>query len=170
MDIRNVNDMKKLGQAKSGETESYEPPKYLVKPHEGDTLYPYAENEYKKAKENLMKSESPLITTSYKKFMDRYNKTFGKTSKSVNESSEYKELDITIEKIEATKDMYDVSYVFQEDDSMYQFSGSLIPYKTGRSEEYRFEPSWFMDEESENFYEENWEDIEEQILNKFFNS
>lgn len=169
MDIKNVNDMKKLGQTKKGETESYEPPKYLVQPHEGETLYPFAEKEYKKAKENLMKSESPLITISYKKFMDRYAKTYGKKEKSMNESSEYKELDITIEKSES-RGLYDVYYVFQENDQMYQFSGRLIPYHSGRNGEYSFEPSWFADEDSENYYEDNWEMIEEQIIDKFHNS
>jgi hypothetical protein len=76
MDIKTVKDMQNLAQAKKGETESYDPPKYLVQPHEGDTMYPFAEKEYTKAKEDLIKSESPLITTSYKKFIERYKKNY----------------------------------------------------------------------------------------------
>jgi hypothetical protein len=76
MDIKTVKDMQDLGKAKKGETESYEAPKYLVKPHEGEEMYPYAENEYIKAKDSSMKSGSPLITTSYKKFIERYKKNY----------------------------------------------------------------------------------------------
>lgn len=76
MDIKSVKDMQELGKSKQGETESYEPPKYLIQPHEGETLYPFAEKEYLKAKGESMKSGSPLITTSYKKFIERYKKNF----------------------------------------------------------------------------------------------
>lgn len=76
MDIRSVKDMQNLGKPKKGETENYEPPKYLVQPHEGDEMYPFAEQEYMKAKDATMKSGSPLITTSYKKFLERYKKNY----------------------------------------------------------------------------------------------
>lgn len=79
MDIKTIKDMQNLSKAKKGETESYDPPKYLVKPHEGDTMYPFAEKEYMKAKDESMKSESPLITTSYKKFIERYKKNYSGT-------------------------------------------------------------------------------------------
>ena len=68
MDIKSVKDMQNLGKSKNGETESYDPPKYLVQPHEGDQMYPFAEKEYLRAKKDSMESGSPLITTSYKKF------------------------------------------------------------------------------------------------------
>jgi hypothetical protein len=74
MDIKSVKDMQNLGKSKSGETESYDPPKYLVQPHEGDQMYPFAEKEYLRAKKDSMESGSPLITTSYKKFIERYKK------------------------------------------------------------------------------------------------
>jgi hypothetical protein len=63
---------------------------------------------------------------------------------------------------------YSVDYVFKEDGIMFQFSGSLNPYHTGRGFEYEFEPSWFQDDESETFYNDNWEKIEDQILQKFY--
>ena len=48
--------------------------------------------------------------------------------------------------------------------------GVLNPYNSGRSEEFNFEPEYFMDDDTEEYYDNNWEDIEEQILNKFNNS
>lgn len=63
---------------------------------------------------------------------------------------------------------YSVEYVFEEDGIMLQFSGSLIPFHTGRDYDYQFEPSWFQDDESENYYNENWEKIEDQIMDKFY--
>lgn len=63
---------------------------------------------------------------------------------------------------------YSVDYVFEEDGLMFQFSGSLNPYHTGRATEYEFEPSWFQDDESERYYSDNWEKIEDQILQKFY--
>ena len=43
------------------------------------------------------------------------------------------------------------------------FDGTLIPYHTGRSLEYSFEPNTFSDE----YYDEHWEEIEEEILKEF---
>jgi hypothetical protein len=37
-------------------------------------MYPFAEKEYLRAKKDSMESGSPLITTSYKKFIERYKK------------------------------------------------------------------------------------------------
>ena len=48
------------------------------------------------------------------------------------------------------------------------FDGRLRKYHSGRANEYEFEPSYFNDEESEAYYDENWESIEEEILNKFY--
>ena len=74
MDIKSVKDMQELSKPKKGETASYESPKYLIEPHEGETLYLFAVKEYLKAKGESMKSGSPLITTSYKQFIERYKK------------------------------------------------------------------------------------------------
>lgn len=94
----------------------------------------------------------------------------------VNELEKSSDIEITITKRnEDERDLkrhgqtkYDVDYVYTEDDTMIQFSGSLNPYHTGRDYEYEFEPSWFHDKESEQYYNENWEDIEEEILEKFY--
>lgn len=94
----------------------------------------------------------------------------------IRESGPASDVDITITKYESdergpkrdSKPKYSVDYVYAEGDSMIQFSGSLNPYHTGRDTEYEFEPSWFQDDESEAHYNENWEEIEEQILGKFY--
>lgn len=49
------------------------------------------------------------------------------------------------------------------------FDGTLIKYHSGRAEEYEFEPSYFDDKESEDYYDNNWEKVEEEILNEFYN-
>lgn len=74
MEMKNVGDMKKLGSSGKGKTEDYNPPKYLVQPHEGDEMYPFVEKEYLKAKKESEKKDSPFITTSYKKFVERQKK------------------------------------------------------------------------------------------------
>ena len=47
------------------------------------------------------------------------------------------------------------------------FDGSLK--KNKNSGEYEFEPDYFEDKESENYYDENWEEIGEEILDAFYN-
>ena len=67
-------------------------------------------------------------------------------------------------KIEEDGDNYEVNYQFDD----YEISGVLQKYYTGRANEYEFQPSWFADEESEKYYDENWEDIEDEILGVFY--
>lgn len=52
-------------------------------------------------------------------------------------------------------------------ENTYDIYGNIIPFHTGRAEEYEFEPSWFSDNESEKFYSENWEDIEELVIDAY---
>jgi len=47
-----------------------------------------------------------------------------------------------------------------------EITGNLEAYDTGRCKEYSFEPSWFSSDEAEEFYNENYNEIEEQIQNK----
>ena len=70
------------------------------------------------------------------------------------------ELEIEIEKINGK---YHVDYSFKHNGKEIEFSGSLNMYHSGRSEEYEFEPSWFSDQESEDYYDRNWEKVEDQI-------
>lgn len=94
----------------------------------------------------------------------------------MHESSASTGVEITITKDEVDErrpekhkePRYSVDYSYTEGDSMIQFSGSLNPYHTGRAYEYEFEPTWFQDDESEQYYSEHWEDIEDEILGKFY--
>jgi hypothetical protein len=62
---------------------------------------------------------------------------------------------------------YDVNYQITVDGTLFEIEGELVPYNSGRAEEYKFEPSQFDDKETEEYYDEHWEEIEEQILKKF---
>lgn len=66
---------------------------------------------------------------------------------------------------------YDVNYLVTFPNKKFiELTGTLIPYHTGRDYDYEFEVGWLADEEEENYYEENSEKIEEEILNKFYNT
>jgi hypothetical protein len=47
----------------------------------------------------------------------------------------------------------------------FELTGEIVPYHSGRDIDYSFEPSSYEDEE---YYSDHWEDIEEEILNKFY--
>lgn len=59
---------------------------------------------------------------------------------------------------------YSVSYQLDTEDGFVDISGSLIIKNTGRNDEYFFEPDYFIDEYSEDYYDNNWEEIEEEII------
>lgn len=82
-----------------------------------------------------------------------------------DEGGNVDELEIEFEK-ENGRIMVEYSLKMGEDEI--EISGRLIPYNTGRSEEMEFEPSYFTDEKSERYYDNNWERIEEQILNAYY--
>lgn len=63
---------------------------------------------------------------------------------------------------------YTVCYLYDSEGKEIEINGRLIPYGTGRSVEYEFEPDGFTDKETEEFYDNNWEDIEEEILHEFY--
>lgn len=50
--------------------------------------------------------------------------------------------------------------------SFLEIEGRLNTYNTGRCEEYSFEPSWFSGTDSEEYYSNNWEAIEEIVINQ----
>jgi hypothetical protein len=68
------------------------------------------------------------------------------------------------------KNKFHVNYQTIINDNLIEIEGTLIPYHTGRSMEYEFQPDYFMDEDTEQYYDENWEDIEKEILSKFYES
>ena len=76
-----------------------------------------------------------------------------------------KELEIEFEKRDT---FIRVEYSVKIDDQEIEFSGTLKPYHTGRDEEYEFEPGYFTNEASEKYYDDNWDKIEEQILDAFY--
>lgn len=48
----------------------------------------------------------------------------------------------------------------------YEFDGT---YKVAASGDFEFEPDWFADKASEDYYDQNWETIEEEISTAFTN-
>jgi hypothetical protein len=63
---------------------------------------------------------------------------------------------------------YHVNYQIEVNDRLVELEGTLSPFNNGRSIEYTFEPDYFTANEDEVYFEENWEDIEDQILSKFY--
>ena len=65
---------------------------------------------------------------------------------------------------------YDVNYIvtFPNKDFI-ELTGTLKPYNTGRDYDYEFEVDYFAEEKEENYYDENSENIEKEILDKFYN-
>jgi hypothetical protein len=63
---------------------------------------------------------------------------------------------------------YEIVFKYPDGVKRIKIKGQLIPYHTGRSEEFEFEPTYFDDDDSEKYYDENWEKIEDEILNKFY--
>lgn len=71
-------------------------------------------------------------------------------------------LKIEIEYDEDT-DSYEVEYEFDG----IEIYGVLEKYYTGRDNQYEFKPSYFEDTRAEEYYDENWEDINDEILSVF---
>jgi hypothetical protein len=65
--------------------------------------------------------------------------------------------------IEEDRDGYEVNYQFDD----YEITGVLEKYYTGRGNDYKFIPSYFADKGSEDYYNDNWEDVEDEILSVF---
>lgn len=63
---------------------------------------------------------------------------------------------------------YDVNYQITVDGNLIEITGKLKPQNSGRGEFFEFEPDYFVDAESENYFDENWEDVESQIINKLY--
>ena len=61
---------------------------------------------------------------------------------------------------------YDVTFTKQLDNGeMFELKGSLQEFHDGRDYDYEFEPSYISNED---YYSDNWEQIEQFILNKFY--
>ena len=61
---------------------------------------------------------------------------------------------------------YDVTFTKELDNGeMFELTGSLREFHDGRDYDYEFEPSYISNED---YYSDNWEQIEQFILNKFY--
>jgi hypothetical protein len=66
-----------------------------------------------------------------------------------------------------SRNKYHVNYQLMDGDNLIEIEGQLNPYHSGRAEEYEFEPTYFSDTHSEEYYDNNWERVEDEILDKF---
>ncbi|ADR20435.1 hypothetical protein MATR_19450 [Marivirga tractuosa] len=64
------------------------------------------------------------------------------------------------------KGAYEVFYQTNKFKSFIEITGHLIQFHSGKSEDYKFEPDE-IEKEYEKVYDQNWEQIEEDILNGF---
>lgn len=69
-----------------------------------------------------------------------------------------------IEIVKQSKDNYFVNYQIADE---IEIEGNLIMFNTGRSKEFKFEPSDIQSEYQE-YYDDNWESIEDEILSYFW--
>ena len=94
----------------------------------------------------------------------------------MNENVQENNVEIEITKIEHDErsnrkpvNKFHVNYQIIVNGELMEIEGLLLPYHTGRSEEHTFEPTSFIDDETEEYWENNWEEIEDEILSKFSN-
>lgn len=65
--------------------------------------------------------------------------------------------------------LYEVNYQIEVDGGLVEIEGKIKKIGTGRSDEYEFDPNYFSDSFSEKYWDENWENIQQQIINYFIN-
>ena len=64
--------------------------------------------------------------------------------------------------IQITEDNSSFIYI----DGDVEISGELMKCYDGRKYFFKVEPNWFLDDNSEDYWNDNWEDIEESIIKK----
>jgi hypothetical protein len=67
------------------------------------------------------------------------------------------------------EDRINFNYESDKFDSPVEFTGQLKSYDSGRMTDYEVELDSFNSEEEIKIWEENWEDIQEEIINAYFN-
>ncbi|MCK9417611.1 hypothetical protein M0Q97_13295 [Candidatus Dojkabacteria bacterium] len=73
---------------------------------------------------------------------------------------------ITIDITKINKKQYFVNYQITVDGDIIEIEGKLTQYDSGRAKEFKFEPDYL--ENVEEYYDENWEKIEDEILAYFW--
>jgi hypothetical protein len=63
---------------------------------------------------------------------------------------------------------YLASYQINEPAGSMEIEGTLTSYDTGRCVEYKFKPDYYSSIQAENYFDNNWEEIEDQIIEKFW--
>jgi len=74
---------------------------------------------------------------------------------------------LNIDITESDDDIH-IDYEITVDGYYIEFEGILEKYHTGRSVEYEFNPTSFMNPISEKYYDHFWQEIEDEILNEFY--
>ncbi len=82
----------------------------------------------------------------------------------INESNGAPERPVISVTKSETDDSYDVIYTITVVDETFEFTGKATSYDSGRGVFYEFNPTFFLDDESEKYYDDNYESIEEEIL------
>ena len=90
----------------------------------------------------------------------------------LNETGSQAEIEITEEEPDYRSGIkhetrYNVIYRKNVDGIDIEIEGVLKPYHTGRAVEYGFEPG-YNEPESEKYWDENWEAVEDEIRDKFY--
>jgi hypothetical protein len=69
-----------------------------------------------------------------------------------------------------TFDGLNVNYSLNLGSEIIEIEGTLRPYNTGRCIDYEFEVGTFTDDISEGYWDENWEEISEEIIDLYQSS
>lgn len=78
-----------------------------------------------------------------------------------------KNIEITFTQLD--KGRFYLTYLIKYKFGFIEINGYLKPYDTGRGVNYEFEPDINSDEdEAQEYYDEHWEEIEQEILDKFY--
>jgi len=79
------------------------------------------------------------------------------------------EKNIEIDFVPFDKGRFYVTYLVKYKFGFIEINGYLKPYDTGRGVNYEFEPDINShEEEAQEYYDEHWEDIEQEILDEFY--
>ena len=109
------------------------------------------------------KTEEEAVTSLKIRLMQLRNK-----NNAINEDTEFPQIDIKSaepdERSNQTSNVdYHVNYQMIINNSIIEIDGDLVQYQGN----YQFEPTYFRDTQTEEYYDNNWDKIEDEILSKF---